>query len=121
MSFLKDIDKAVNNKSFLLAFLDVLFLVLPGLMVIFIFQKDLFMSLDWIKLTLLSASITAPLAFLNTLMLDSWEERFYPEKRPPLFNSFSVAIILSGLIIDMILLMGYLIKLWVWAPGGQFE
>jgi hypothetical protein len=121
MSLLNDIGKAVNNKNFLLASLDVLFLILPGFIVLFVFRSDLLLSLDWIKLVLLSASITAPLAFLNVMILDSWEERYYPTKPMPFFNTVSIAIILSGFIMDVVLSLGRLLQLMGYSQGGHFN
>jgi hypothetical protein len=61
--------QGIKSETFIFGILDILFLILPGVMVVFLYKPELFQSLDWIKLTLLSASITLPFTLVNTFSL----------------------------------------------------
>ena len=94
MGPLGDIEK-LESRTFVLAFLDFLFLVSPGVLIIFLYQRGLFVSLDWLRLVLLSISIMAPFVFLNiltflTLTMDS------TQKKQELFPTISLGIIVTG-------------------------
>lgn len=41
----------------------------PGILFIFVYKKDLFLKLDYIKLLLLSISLTLPIVLLNSILL----------------------------------------------------
>jgi len=43
--------------------------VSPGLLILFLFKRDLFISLDLMKLVLLSASLSLPIVLLNYFLL----------------------------------------------------
>jgi len=68
---LKKLVQAVRDSGFLFAFFDLLLLILPGVGILFLYERPIFMSLDWIKLILLAGAIMAPLDFMNALVIPS--------------------------------------------------
>ncbi|MEY4602617.1 MAG: hypothetical protein RL292_558 [Candidatus Parcubacteria bacterium] len=98
--------QGIKSRTFMIGFFDLLFLILPGIMVIFLHRIDLFQSLDWIKLVLLSASIVAPLAFMNTLAFQVVEKT---NSDDGLFMDFSLGIILSGILVYIAVGLFYLL------------
>jgi hypothetical protein len=96
----------IKTKPFILGFLDVLFLVLPGVLYIFLYRNDLFNSFDWTKLVLLSASVIAPFVFLNALMLPFFDKQLNNEK-DFFFIDFSESIIFTGIIAYSFIAMDY--------------
>ena len=104
---LPDIEK-IKNKHFLLFFFDILFLILPGLATIFFFQKDIFLSLDWIKLIFLSASLVAPVAFFNTLLLLGVDDK-KQNSEDGLFIALSMSLIITGFLFYLLLAAAYFI------------
>jgi len=104
---IKEFNEVIKSRKILLAFFDVLFLILPGVAMIFIFKRDLFTELDWLKLTLLSASIVAPLAFVNALLISSSENINLKEK-DGFFQALSESLIVTGVALYTIPLVGYL-------------
>jgi hypothetical protein len=98
MSFsVKDI-KIVENESFILALFDLLFLILPGVAVIYVFNNPLIHSADWIKLILISGSLTIPLALINTFFLIPFTVSKQGNGNG-LFLAFSLSLMVSGLIL----------------------
>ena len=93
---MNDIEK-IKSETFIFGFLDVLFLILPGILIIFLNKIELFLSLDWIKLVLLSASITTPFALLNTLIfVVKTAESSNKTNGDDLFGQLSLGIIITG-------------------------
>lgn len=43
----------------------IIFLLTPGILIIYVFLREVFLSLDTLKLLLLSMAITAPLSIIN--------------------------------------------------------
>lgn len=62
------IDIFTKRKS-ILAFFDIVFIVSPGFLSIFLFRLDLFLNLDWVKLSIFSCSLLIPFIFLNLLLI----------------------------------------------------
>lgn len=108
------LDKPENiaNSTFLLGFFSFLFLILPGVASLFIFERELFINLDWIKLVLLSASITIPIALLNIVasvtLAGSSDD----------FSHFSLGIIMGGLSIYVALGISYFIQMTLFSVIG---
>ena len=68
MTILSDIEK-VTDESFLFVLFDTLFLISPGLLIIYYFHRDLFLNLDSIKLVLLSIATTLPFLCWNIILI----------------------------------------------------
>lgn len=96
MGLVNDI-KDIKSETFIFGLLDILFLISPGLMVIFLYMPELFQSLDWIKLTLLSASTTLPFTLINTFSLLILSAK-QPQQEDSLFYHFSVGTIMTGIV-----------------------
>ncbi len=62
-------------------------------------MPELFLSLDWIKLILLSASMTAPFVLLNTAVLAIAGGEASAQAKDSLFWTFSLAIIFTGIVL----------------------
>lgn len=67
MSIISDIEKVSANKISVYTLL-ILTLICPGLLSIFLYQRELFLQLDVIKLTMLSVSISAPILLINSIL-----------------------------------------------------
>jgi hypothetical protein len=105
-----------TKKTTILVLLDIFFLILPGTACIYLLKPDLFISIDWIKLILLSASITAPFVLLNLLIVSVGEEdQNNDDKRTgSLFEVFTLATFLTGasiyILLGLFCLSGYPVK-----------
>lgn len=98
-------DKPENleNSTFLLGFFSFLFLILPGIALLFVLERDLFLSLDWIKLILLACAISVPVAFCNIILSVSLTGTSRKED----FMHFSLGIIMGGLSLYIALAISY--------------
>lgn len=65
----KSFVKTIQDKSLLLALFATLATILPGLTIIYLYQPELLMTLDWVKLILLSISFTAPFVIFNSFVI----------------------------------------------------
>jgi len=96
----------VVKESFILAFIDFLFLIGPGISVIFIFGPTLIFQLDWVKLVILSISFSIPFSVIFTILL---LVKFSKNKNndqlagPDLFTAFSMGILLNGLLVYLLI------------------
>jgi|GEM_PF-2859148 hypothetical protein len=104
--------KQIKSKEFFFAFFDVFFLVVSGIPVLFFFERQFFLSADWIKLVLLSGAISAPLVFLNTIALSSFEDNARLQEKDGLFFAMSMAAMSTTLFLNGPLLGVY----WTKAP-----
>ncbi len=100
----------IKDKGFVITFLSVIFLILPGVLVLFLFERSLFINIDWVKLILLSAAITAPISFVNTLLITVIDDEDKPRQKDYLFDSFSVGIVLSSILICGLLFISYVLN-----------
>jgi|SRR3989344_6131697 len=98
-----------TNSNFLLAFFSFLFLLLPGVASIFIFDKDLFLNLDWIKLVLLATAITLPLSLINIILLIIQGAKNGSKTEDFLY--FTLGTTLAGLSIYVVLAISYFITM----------
>ena len=60
--------KYIEEEPVAMFFLDLMFLIAPGISLIFYFYQDIFLALDVLKLILLSISFIAPLISVNTVI-----------------------------------------------------
>jgi hypothetical protein len=105
---MKDFVKWIKTDSFVFTFLDVLCLVLPGSATIFVFAPDLFVSLDWVKLVLLSASI--PLLFVIINLITVTDEIVKENEKDGLFRALTVAILMTSFVFFGALCASYAVE-----------
>ncbi len=98
--------KDIESDTFILGLLNFLFLVVPGTAIIFVFNNVLFQSLDWVKLILLSVSVTSPLAMANTFIITTMTIG-RPSQQKAIFVDFFLGVMLSGLLLFAVVLMNY--------------
>jgi len=60
---------SLKTSTWIMLFLVFLLAVCSSFLLIFLFEYPLFEKMDWIKLLLLSVSITLPVIFINSLMV----------------------------------------------------
>ncbi|MDQ5893686.1 MAG: hypothetical protein QG640_698 [Patescibacteria group bacterium] len=106
---LKDI-KIVESESFIFTLFNFLFLILPGVAIIYIFNNELFINADWIKIILISGAVTAPLVLVNTFILVTIFMCNKKSTESSLFISFSLSVLLSGLILYTNIALHYIFE-----------
>lgn len=67
MTILSELEK-VRENTFWLIILDLIFLISPAILIIFHFQRDIFLTLDFFKIVLLSIAYVGPVIFWNALI-----------------------------------------------------
>lgn len=92
---IKELERFFKKREPVLFLLSILSVVLPGYAVIFVLDFNLFLQLDWVKLVLLSATITFPLIFVNTLAIPSIKEEDSGDQTI-LAHSFGLASVMTG-------------------------
>ncbi len=95
----------IKGETFILGLLDLVFLIAPGIAVIFLQDSTLLLSMDWIKLIFISVAIVSPTAFL--LMTLFFVREAIKENRYELFPVFSFGLIGNGITIYFILALNY--------------
>lgn len=104
MGVLAELEK-IKDGHVLLGILNILLLIAPGVLILFWFHQNLFLSLDWVKLLLLSSAISAPFVFLN--ILTGTIER---TSSLDLFNNMTLAIWLYGICAFAVMAFCYFLK-----------
>lgn len=99
----------LKDRSFVLSFFGLLLLILPGLSTIVLYVPELLVSLDWVKVALLSASITAPLALINAMTMGSTAKG--KQENDNLFHDFIVGIYTAGIIVYISSAAAYFLSL----------
>ena len=101
--------KELKERAFLLFLLDIIFIIGPGIAVIFFFKRDLFFALDWIKLTLLSITIVTPFAFFNSAILYELvpTHKIAYKDEDFFFTNLSLAILMTGTMFYCFLYLAY--------------
>ena len=97
MSILSEIEK-IKERTFSLVLLSILLLIAPGVLIIFEFYRDLFSSMDSIKLILLSLAIITPFVFINFFAQMKTEK----QAEDDIFFSMLLSIIFSGLVLYIV-------------------
>lgn len=97
MSILADIEK-IQSRTVVLTFFNLLFLVTPGVALIFLLANDVFYTLDWVKLMLVSVMITTPFAFWNTVLFFTSEDGS-DNNESHFFASYSIGITVTALMV----------------------
>ncbi len=105
-NFVMKIDD-IKGSTFILSFLSLIFLIVPGIALIYLQKPELFSTLDWIKLILLAVSVTAPTAFLFIIQAVFDETRSGGSKDTLLFSAFTQGLVLNGLAIYIVLLLNH--------------
>lgn len=105
----------IKEKIFWQATLVFVFLISPPLLVLFYFQRELFLSLDTFKIILFTISISAPIHLWNGLLFGFSESinKFTKKSEDKqedsfLFKDFATAIFLGGLVLYVVLAFSYL-------------
>ena len=98
----------VRKKEFLFAFFDFLLIMLPGAGILYVFERATFLSVDWIKLLLLSGAMMAPLVFFNILVMTAWDDEPLPKNKDTLFFYLTVSCMISSLLLYVAALVSYL-------------
>ena len=109
MTILSDIEK-VTDESFLFVLFDTLFLISPGLLIIYYFHRDLFLNLDSIKLVLLSIATTLPFLCWNIILIFQLLYRgklIDANEKKSFFFMVSVALIGTNTFVYMMLFVSY--------------
>ncbi len=104
----KALRSAVKDKQMLLAFFDFVFLFLPGVLIIFFFKRDLFISIDWVKLVLLSGAIMTPIHLFNSSLILSLERE---ENEETFFFGLTKSIWVTSIFLQIVLFITYALKL----------
>lgn len=107
MNWLASINK-IEEDVFWLGLFSLIFLLAPGLLLFFCCDRDLFLSLDTAKLILLSVSIVAPFAFMQTLGGVSATQK---SKKVNLMLEFFSGIVVTNLGFYVVFLINYLGRL----------
>ena len=94
----------LTKKSSILVLLDIFLLILPGTAVIYVVNPGLIVSLDWFKLMMISATITAPFVLTNSLafaILDNLENENGDdgEDDTEFFDNFTFATFITGIFV----------------------
>lgn len=100
----------IKDKSFGAALLSILLIIVPGSTFIYYFNKDFFVSLDILKLIILSSSFMTPLIVLNLFivgisMISDKELDIIENER--LFFGLFLSIVFSGLVLYTALFVSY--------------
>jgi hypothetical protein len=80
----------------LLFFLVIFFLISPGIIYTFFWHRELFVALDWVKLSILSISALVPVALLNAFVSLAIEKSEPTKTGRELVEAFTLASIFSG-------------------------
>lgn len=94
----------IKGETFIFGLLDLLFLIAPGIAVIFLQYPSLITDLDWIKLLFLSVAVVTPTAFLAVTLM-TIRHSLESSKGMDMFLSFSLGLMCNGLAIYIILLI----------------
>lgn len=105
---IKESLSAVRSDSFILLVLNVVFLFLPGIGVIFLYDQELFLKLDWARLLLLSSAFAAPIAVLNGAVISALLGIEKESRMETGFIEITLGIFLSGLLIYVVMGSAYL-------------
>lgn len=68
MSILSEIEK-LKDETFIMGLLATLLMSIPGSTILFYFDKNLFLTLDFLKLLLISLAIITPLLLVNFIFI----------------------------------------------------
>ncbi|MES2226009.1 MAG: hypothetical protein V4480_04360 [Patescibacteria group bacterium] len=99
--------KAIKDRTFVLAFFTLFFLIAPGIAGIYLYFPAYIVELDSIKLILLSVTCTMPIAVLNAITIGMCERR-QKERRDDLFHDFVFGTIVSGTLIYFVVILSHL-------------
>lgn len=108
---LKQVVRVVQSSEFVVSFLATVFMISPGIAIIFQFDKSLFDHLDWIKMLLLAVSVTSPLVLLNTFVAGAFLEGSAQDpNKKDFFVCFVLAILLSGMLLYLCVGLSYFLE-----------
>jgi hypothetical protein len=116
MSILSGLNK-IKSYTFLLGLFNLLFFFIPGASYLFLFQNELFVSLDFNKILLLSLAINFPAILLFTSALIFNRKKKPKPTENQFFSIITVSNILAGLIMYISIISSYSLNL---SPRHQF-
>lgn len=105
---IQELFKMFEDKKFWIMSFDILFIVLPGFLLLFIFQEALFRELETLKLVILSIAITGPLYVINILL-----GAYFSQNKKIHFENYSFAILMSGFVFYLSFFAYYIINNFV--------
>ena len=106
MNLLSDIEK-IEKRVFWIGLFNLIFLVAPGVLLFFICDRNLFLSLDIIKLILLSFSVATPFAFVQSAVFGITQK----SKTEDIMIDFTLGILVTSCGFYITFLFNYLLKL----------
>ncbi len=101
---LKEVIGTIRETDTIIAFLTALFIFAPGIAAIFITDRPLFESLEWVKVTLLAVSFSLPIILFNFIFISQFAKN---SKRNTLHQDFVLACMTSAFTIYGALLIQY--------------
>ncbi len=107
MTSISELIKEIKEKTFWLTLFDLIFLIAPGVLLLFYFDRNLFLILDSIKVILLSISFIAPFIFIFVIMVPVMP---VIKNKDNIFISFTIAIFLTNFNVCLMLFTSYLFK-----------
>ena len=109
--------KKLEAAHFVMSILGFVGAISPGLLILFLFKRDLFISLDLLKLILLSASLSLPIILCNFLLwvvpVDSKESNNGPGGALVMALVASSAVIYFPLVISFLWGLGLHTYIWI--------
>ena len=111
MSFFSEIEK-IREQNFSFVVLGVILFLAPGFSYVFLYFRDLLISLDIFKLILLALSLSTPFFMINIFTVHVTDDATVTKDLSrDLFAKLLFSVIISSVIIYFTLLLVYLFKL----------
>lgn len=123
MSALNDFQENFGSPRFIFLIIGFIFFISPGFLATFLFYREIFLSIDFLKLVVLSISFNVPLTFITFASLLMVVEKSEAMSKKPnavtgdkaqLETGFSnasicfvLAMLVSGFLLDSLLVVGY--------------
>src|SRR5262245_24988908 len=101
--------KEIKNREFLLSIYSLLFLIAPGVLLIWYFKPSVFLAVDILKLIILSLSFTGPFVLFGAFLIEEKLTDRHPQER--LFTATLMATFLTGMVIYMVILFSQIFSL----------
>lgn len=109
--------EAFHIAIFILGFVGI---VSPGLLVLFLFKRDLFLSLDFLKLMFLSISLSLPIILCNFFLMGPISDN--SESKTEVGEALAMALLVSSAVyylpLVVMYLWGFSLHTFVWTLVG---
>lgn len=93
---LKNFLENIKRETFITVFMSMVFLIAPGLTIIYLFKNPLFISFDSIKLVLLSLCMSSPFVLVNYIVFSEEIDRL-GEFKDSDYRGMVLAIAVAGI------------------------